>query len=154
MQQLKNNQTVVSLPNVLYFFTTIQTLHQFCSLFLSSTKILFTTRRKNKSQIRAPSQIKYSVFTFYIYRHENKIVFKTGIFHIGNKHLCNTRIYNLSSGPHVIHFSAAVATKRKNSEQMLILKRLNIACRQQMTTVNFLFLYKQPGRYSSRAQFR
>ena len=50
----------------------------------------------------------------------------------------NTRIYSFSSGLHITHFSAAVAKKQKNFEQMFVLKRANIACRQQMTTVNLL----------------
>ena len=37
---------LVSLPNVLYFATTIHVLHQFCSFFPSSIA-MFTTRRKN-----------------------------------------------------------------------------------------------------------
>ena len=50
----------------------------------------------------------------------------------------NTRIYNLISGPHVTHFSAVVGKKWKKLEKLFALKRANIACRQQMTTVTLL----------------
>ena len=50
----QNNQaTVVSLPNLLYLVTTIKTWHQFCSLFSSSTAILFSTKKSNKLQMSA-----------------------------------------------------------------------------------------------------
>ena len=50
----------------------------------------------------------------------------------------NTQIYNLNSGPHITHFSEVAAKKRKIFEYMFVLKRANIACRQQMTKVNLL----------------
>ena len=50
----------------------------------------------------------------------------------------NTQIYNLSSGPHITHFLAAVAKKQKDFEYTFVLKRANIACRQKVTTVNLL----------------
>ena len=62
---------------------------------------------------------------------------------------CNTRVYNFISGPHITHFSAVVAKKRKNFEKMFVLKRANIACRQQMTSVNLLQKhFKQLSYYS------
>ena len=62
---------------------------------------------------------------------------------------CNTRVYNFISGPHITHFSALVAKKRKNFEKMFVLKRANIACRQQMTSVNLLQKhFKQLSYYS------
>ena len=47
--------------------TTINTSHQFCSLFPSSTAMLFSTRRNklNKLRICAPSQTKCGALTFY-----------------------------------------------------------------------------------------
>ena len=45
---------------LLYFVTIIKTLHQFCSLFPSSTTMLITKRR-----MCPPFQTKYCVFTFY-----------------------------------------------------------------------------------------
>ena len=50
---------------------------------------------------------------------------------------CNTQIYSLSPGPHITHFSAVVAKKAKIFAEMFF-KQANIACRQQMTTVNLL----------------
>ena len=48
--------------------------------------------------------------------------------------LFNTRIHNLSSGPHITRFLVVVAKKWKNFEYIFVLKRANTACRQQMTT--------------------
>ena len=50
----------------------------------------------------------------------------------------NTRIYNLRSRSHFIHFLAVVAEKLENLEQMFVLKQENIAGRQQMPAVNLL----------------
>ena len=50
----------------------------------------------------------------------------------------NTWIYNLSSGPHITHFSAVAAKKQKNFEKIFVLKRANTECRQKMTTAKLL----------------
>ena len=60
-----NRTTVVSLPNLPYFVTTIKTWHQFCSLFSSSTAILFSTRKSNKLQMCASLWTKNAMLTFY-----------------------------------------------------------------------------------------
>ena len=68
--------------------------------------------------------------------------------------LFNTRIYNLSSGPHITRFSVVVAKKWKNFDYIFVLKRANTACRQQMTTgklfhkhFNQLYYYVFPNWY-------
>ena len=52
--------------------------------------------------------------------------------------MSNTRIYTLSSGPHISDYLAAVAKKWKIFGSMFVFKRASIACRQKMTRVNLL----------------
>ena len=54
----------------------------------------------------------------------------------------NTRIFTLSSGP-ITHFSAVVAMKRNNFEQMFVLIQANIVCWQ--IGIFQLHYYEQPN---------
>ena len=45
-----------------------------------------------------------------------KYIINNNTLNLLKRHQNNTRVYNLSSGPHIVHFMAVVAKKRKNFE--------------------------------------
>ena len=53
--------------NLLFFVTTIKASNQYCSLFHSSTAMLFTTSRRNKLRMWALSSTKHGLVYLYWY---------------------------------------------------------------------------------------
>ena len=87
--------------------------------FLQNKKILkLCVREDILRSYRFVAEVTFKSFYFTpkekcLYKKKEKAVFIRNEDHLNT---LNTRIYNLSSGPHITRFSAVVAKKRKNFE--------------------------------------